>query len=363
VADKEVIIYGAGMSGMVAAINLAGEGRKVIIHDMEEGYGGTRLYNPSTHVTPMDVRRTCDYIGIDVSPVFHLVEDCPLYFHDTKVPLPLDELQAVERGNRPGSLDTLLYQECQKLGVEFNFSSPLTKELIPKLPPGTIVACGLVPKAYDMVGVPYIPWNGWVSRGEADFTNRAWMWFDESIAEYGYISSVNNYYFNLLFSFGAHPRDDALPRYKDWMKRIWGMEHDNWEYRGGAVPLATPDNCKLFRKGLIMCGTISGAMDPFMGFGISGALVTGKIAAQAVSDPAGAQSQFDHFMRQYRRVFYAKVVWRRVVRPYVKTLERAVKLVGLKRAGQLVMPRSRAKLPVPVLYTIPGFGHLNTERV
>ncbi len=37
-----------------------------------------------------------------------------------------------------------------------------------------------------------------------------------------------------------------------------------------AVPLARPDNYRLFRDGLIMCGTMSGAIDPFMGFGTPG---------------------------------------------------------------------------------------------
>lgn len=47
-----------GMSGLVAAINLAHEGHRVIVHDSQEKYGGSRIYSPSTHVTPIDVEKT-----------------------------------------------------------------------------------------------------------------------------------------------------------------------------------------------------------------------------------------------------------------------------------------------------------------
>ncbi|MDY6796839.1 MAG: FAD-binding protein [Actinomycetota bacterium] len=58
IPGKEITIYGVGMSGLVAAINLAHEGHRVIVHDSQEKYGGSRIYSPSTHVTPIDVEKT-----------------------------------------------------------------------------------------------------------------------------------------------------------------------------------------------------------------------------------------------------------------------------------------------------------------
>ena len=52
--SDDVTIYGCGMSGLVAAINLARQGIHVTVHDREPGYGGSRLFNPSTHATPLD---------------------------------------------------------------------------------------------------------------------------------------------------------------------------------------------------------------------------------------------------------------------------------------------------------------------
>jgi flavin-dependent dehydrogenase len=361
-AAKEVCIYGAGMSGMVAAVNLAREGHRVVIREAEEEYGGSRIYNPSTHVTPIDVGRTSDYIGIDVRPVFHAVKRCPAYFHDTMTQWPVYEVYGVERGNRPGSLDTLLYGECRDLGVEFEFSSPLREEDVPKLKPGTIIACGLIPKAYRMIGVPFLQVHMWMSRGEIGFTDYAWLWFDESITEYGYLSSVNNYYFDLLFSFGRKVDEKALEKYKDFMVRNEGVEHDNWDYQLAAVPLATPDNYRLFRDGLIMCGTMSGAIDPFMGFGISGALVTGKVAAMAVSDPEGAQAEFDRFLCRFRRSFYIKELWKRFMRPNVSRMESNIRMFGVERVNRLLGLSEREKPPFPLPFATPGFGHANTYK-
>ena len=360
-ARKEVTIYGVGMSGLVAAINLAREGYRVIVHDIEDGYGGSRIYNPSTHVTPIDVEKTSEYIGIDVGPVFHKIRECPAYFHETKVYWPVYEVYGVERGDRPSSLDTLLYKECLELGVEFEFSSPLREEDIPNLQRGsTIIACGLIPKAYRMMGVPFLTVYMWISRGEAPFTDYAWLWFDESITEYGYLSAVNHYYFDLLFSFGRRQRQDSLDRYKDFMVRNQGIEHDNWDFQTGAVPLATRDNYRLFRDGLIMCGTMSGAIDPFMGFGISGALVTGKVAARAVSDPEGAQREFDRFLRGFRKSYYIKEMWRHFVRPHVSRMERQINLMGPERISKIMHLSERDRSLIPLPFTIPGFGHAST---
>ena len=361
-AKKETLIYGAGMSGLVAAINLAREGRRVIVRDLEDAYGGSKIYNPSTHVTPIDVARTSRYIGIDLGGVFHPVVECPAYYHDTRTLWPVYEVYGVERGDREGSLDTLLYRECLELGVEFEFSTPLRPGDVPRLAPGTIIACGLIPAAYKMMDIPYVAVHMWLSRGEIGFSDYAWLWFDECITEYGYLSAVNNYYFNLLFSFGRRVGEDALERYKDFMLRNEGVEHDEWERHQGAVPLARPDNYALFRDGLIMCGTMSGAIDPFMGFGISGALVSGKVAAMAVSDPAAAQTEFDRFLAGFRRSFYIKEMWKRFVRPHVGRLERHVRLLGVERVNRLLKMSERDRPPYPLPFGTPGFGHANVYR-
>jgi len=50
---------------------------------------------------------------------------------------------------------------------------------------------------------------------------------------------------------------------------------------------------KLFYDDKIITGTLAGAINPVIMFGVHGALVTGKIAALAVKDRALAQKTFD----------------------------------------------------------------------
>jgi flavin-dependent dehydrogenase len=357
VPNNEITIYGAGMSGLVAAINLAREGHTVLVRDREPGYGGSRLYNPSTHVTPLDPAITSEYIGIDITGAFHPVAACSAYFHDTKIMLPVYELFAVERGSRPTSLDTFLFDECGKLGVSFEFNSSLEKEELDRLQPDTVIACGLSPSVYEMLGIPYLRWYGWMSRGKIGIENCAWLWFDECITEYGYLSAVNGYYFNLLFSIREVGKE-CLDKYKRFMIRNEGIEHDNWQYVSGAVPLGSPDNPRLFSNNAILCGTISGAMDPLFWFGISGALVTGKVAAMAVSDPGLALSEFVRFTRRFRKAYVVKEnIWNKFIRPNVGAIERLINTIGIERVESLGPLTESGRIPVPL--AVPGFSHLS----
>lgn len=354
--NKEVNIFGGGMSGLIAAINLARDGYSVTIREKESGYGGSTLYNPSTHVTPLNVEMTSEYIGIDISSAFHPLLSCPAFFGDTRVMLPVAGVYAVERGNRPTSLDTLLYEQCRDLDVDFEFEAPLTMNELENLPPNSIIACGLTPSVYDMIDVPYIPWYGWISRGEIDLGSYAWLWWDECITEYGYLSAVNGYYFDLLFSIRKVERS-CLDRYISFMVRNEGIEHDNWEYVSGAVPIASPDNPRLFWDDTVLCGTISGAMDPMLWFGISGALVSGKVAALAITDRQRAVDDFNRFTRRFRTSYIVKNrVWYPFIRPRVRMMERAINLMGVDRVEHMGSLAESGKLPVK--FSIPGYSVL-----
>ncbi|MEN6473573.1 MAG: NAD(P)-binding protein [Syntrophaceae bacterium] len=354
-AQKEVHIYGAGMSGLVCAVNLVREGYRVVVHDREKSFGGDPMYNPSTHTTPIDVQKTSEYIGINVAPVFHPLKTCPFYYHDTKVMAPVTGIYNVERGDRPTSLDTLLYGIAVQEGVQFSFGSALKKEDLPILPPNTIIACGLTPSAYEMLGVPYLKWYGYISRGEIGFSNYSWIWWDEGITEYGYLSSANNYYFNLLFS--KKPVSKAtLEKYKAFMVHNEGVEHDHWQYVTGAVPIGRPDNPRLFQNNLIFCGTISGAMDPFLWFGILGALVTGKVAALAVYDRQQALLEFQRFTRKFRQAYYFKnKIWYHM-RPHVDLMEKGVNLIGPGQLEKLGMALLNQNMRITT--SVPGFANV-----
>lgn len=355
-ASGDVLIYGAGMSGMVAAYNLAAEGYRVVVREKEEGFGGSRVFNPSTHTTPIDLAATSEYIGIDVSAAFHPVSELSLYLHDFRINAPAAFSYHVERSSRPQSLDALLYGRCVEAGVEFEFGTPLKEEDMASLPPRTIIACGLNAPAYRYLDIPYESWWAWMASGEGARDGYAWIWMDECINEYGYISYCNGIYYNLLFSYGREVDGAALEKYRAFMRRVEGFDEENWEYVHGAAPVVVPDNPRLVRNGLIMCGTISGCLDPFMGFGISGALVSGKVAAIAVSDRERAEGEFERFTRNFARVQrFKNEVWY-PLRERVDIMEDVARILGPDRAIGLLIDGLRHGRKTSA---IPGFSPMS----
>jgi flavin-dependent dehydrogenase len=355
-ASGEVLIYGAGMSGMVAAYNLATEGYDVLVREQEPTWGGSSAFNPSLHTTPLDVPATSEYIGIDIAPAFHDVSTLSIYLHDYKIPAPVFMAYHVERSSRPQSLDALLYEKCVEAGVKFEFNEKLRKEDLAGLPPGTIIACGLNHAAYDDLEVPYKSWYAWMARGEIEHDNDAWIWMDECINEYGYISYCNGLYYNLLFAYGQEVSREDLAKYREFMKRVEGVEEDDWYYVVGAAPVVSPDNPSLFRGDFIMCGTMSGCLDPFMGFGISGSLVSGKVAALAVSDREKAEEEFARFTRNYASVYnFKQDVWY-PLRARVDLLEDLANILGPERTVRLFIEALRKGRKNSA---IPGFGLLS----
>jgi flavin-dependent dehydrogenase len=346
---SEVIIYGAGDAGMVAAVNLARAGYEVTVRDQENGIGGSPSFNPSAHTTPMEVDRVSEYVGIDLAPALHhaLVA---VYVQDTRIDWKKG-FYTVERGKREGSLDNLLYAECLKCGVRFEFDTPLRAEDLPGLPPDTIVACGLNPAAYEMLDLPYQRWYGYISRGEIGFSDYCVVWLNECVTEYGYLSTVNNFYFNLLFSIRPVSRE-ALERYETFLARTEGIEHQHWEERSGAVPVARPDNPRLRHRGLILGGTMGGWMDPFAWFGILGSLMSGRVAALAVMDPARAEEEFRRFNRRFALFYKVKQNYYRLQPHHVKVLGASTRILGQQRAQRL----NDLALERGVPAAIPGFA-------
>lgn len=339
-SEGEILIYGAGISGMIAAVNLAKEGFKVTIREKERGFGGSKMYNPSVHTTPLDPAATSEYIGIDISPAFQPASSIALYIHDFRMQIPGHMTFHVERSSREQSIDHLLYQECLKAGVRFEFSHPLKREDMDALPPNTIIACGLNESVYEYLGIPCARWTAWMGRGEyldQSRENYAWIWLDESITEYGYCSFCNGIYYNLLFTGEEDVTDDALGRYREFMRRAECFEEENWNFIQGVVPAGTGEMPALEKNGLILCGTISGCIDPLFGFGISGALVSGKVAALAVTDPVRARAEFERFTRNFSKVYaFKQQVWY-PLRGRVDLLEDIAKILGPERMLALLV--------------------------
>ena len=72
---SEQVVVGAGLSGMVAAVNLAREGRRVVVRERRGSVGGEvdieglegKVINIGDG-TPLNLKRLHAYTGIDISP-------------------------------------------------------------------------------------------------------------------------------------------------------------------------------------------------------------------------------------------------------------------------------------------------------
>ena len=81
---KEISVYGAGLSGLVAAINLVREGHKITVFEKEETFGGSKKLHPSIHSTPLQAKETWDYIGVDLSDCFVKTQEYPIMWYNRK---------------------------------------------------------------------------------------------------------------------------------------------------------------------------------------------------------------------------------------------------------------------------------------
>ncbi|MEW5733461.1 MAG: NAD(P)-binding protein [Thermodesulfobacteriota bacterium] len=300
---KTVHIAGAGLAGMVAAINLAREGFEVVVRDREEAIGGSKKYHPSIHTTPLQPEETWKYIGIDLAEHFVRTDEYPpMYYNEKRLKMPayVDNLSAynVERGSRPTSIDTRLFGLAVKEGVEFEFKKELSPDSLRALPPGSIVATGLYRGMYETMGIKSAPVHGVMAlSGKEEGRAGGAIYMGSFSVDYAYSAWINGLMYVLLFS--RKPiSDKQLQRFRKVMEKVEGFSSDKW------VRVETglfPRQCGLFREDKILAGTLAGMIEPFWGYGVVGALLSGKIAALAVTDRENAEAEFARFNGGFAR--------------------------------------------------------------
>jgi len=299
---KHVSIFGAGLAGMVAGINLARQGIEVTIYDREPAIGGSHDVHPSVHTTPLQPRQTWDYIGIDLSQHFVPTDIYPEFWYNSKrlkLPPYVHNAKAynVERGPRETSIDHKLFALAKDIGVEFRFGHALDPDELHAAPAGSIIATGLYKEIYDLVGVDYsstygylatMPWKQGGSHGAIHMGRFS--------VDYGYTAALNGMMFALLFSRTPLSEHD-LERFSHVLKDSYGMDFPRWRDFLGYFPRET----KLFWNDKILSGTLSGMIEPFWGYGIVGALLSGKVASLAVTDPERAVEDFQKFSHGFTK--------------------------------------------------------------
>ncbi len=297
----ETLIVGAGLSGLVAALNLAKAGRDVTLLEQYSHIGGTPHSHPAVDITPMEPAALSRFIGIELgTPQVQPTGDTVFHLYGKRMAWPGERmyLHSVERGARSTSLESYLYEAALAAGVRFEFNTVLkTQADAANLPPGSIIATGLDFEPYEALNLRYVPVYGWVFKMTREEPPRAMAWFDEYTSDYGYYASANGIAFGLLFD----RRPVSLAKRDRWQEHLAaeGIEPPGWEEHQGVVPVASPRQPRLLWGDKILAGSLAGVQDPFLLFGVHGALVSGKIAALAVSDRPGAARLFRRVTSTY----------------------------------------------------------------
>lgn len=294
--EKKALIVGAGPAGLVASINLAREGFNVTVAEQENQVGGNPDWHPSAHCTPLKAKATWDYIGIDCSTCFFdISERLILVMMGNHVPLKStpDPTFVCERGGRETSLDSFLYRIAVKEGVKFEFGRKISEEDLRAAPENTILATGLTAAMYNILDKPSSRYMGYHAfhdhpAGRAD----AAIYLGGLGKEYGYSSACNGIWYVLLFSRNDLPKEN-LDQFEKMLKKYENKEVKEWRRFAGASPKVNPE--LIHKNRFILTGTLAGFIETNLGFGITGALISGKIAAMAVTDRERAQAEFHKF--------------------------------------------------------------------
>jgi len=356
---REQIIIGAGISGLVAAINLAREGFKVTVRERRKTVGGeTDIRGLEGKVikigdgTPLDIERLKSYTGIDLLRVAVPLKKTTVHaygrtFDVEFVPNPPAYL--VERGPRPSSLDVFLFELAKSEGVEFSFGD--TVRDFAELPPDTIIATGLFGEAFKELDIPHMQVFGYLAMGETEDKNpKVVIYFDEYTRDYAFYSQVNGACGACLFSRGKPLDISVKERFERQLAENDGVTFNEWNAVSiGALPVESIRNPRLFARNYILAGTLSGSIDALMLFGVHGALISGKIAAMAVLDHEKALREFKRINRNFPAGFLLSWQYRNMPIPILKRLVWA----GLK-----AYPVVGRILGEKLFGLLPGFGRI-----
>lgn len=333
--SNRIIIYGAGISGLVAAIHLAKSGSRVVVCEKRTAIGGPPQWHPSVHQQTFNLAKTSEYIGIDLSPCFSATDSHTFHIFGRGIVhrRPKDNYICV-KGGQHGSIEQYLYGLARKLGVEFIFDQSLGVHSIQKALAGgsaVIAATGLEKETYDTLGIEYRTIQGFRAVSDAEEKPHAISCLgDYTGHEFAYVASSGNKRFALLFSRKGIDHGN-LSSFQRFLWQAEKMSFQRWSFSTGAVP----GEKNLCRKGIVLAGTLSGMIDPFYLNGISGALISGKIAGMYLQNPMKARNefkrftQFVYFKQQLQKVFVAMPFYRVLVLPilYVNNCFRTVGVI------------------------------------
>lgn len=310
--SKEIEIVGAGLAGLVAGINLARQGFRVKIHEGREYMGGDLSYADSTL---LDVPAARTELGVEVEAALEPWTLTRAWSYGKKYEFGLPrgvEGFTVERGRGENSLENVLSRQARDEGVEVLLGRKLSKAEIKELPPGSIIATGLDREVFEAMDLPCRPFFCHMATGRGDPSRPGVIiYLDKFTREFGYYFQRGEAAGALVFSVQRPMTDGEKEDFKTKLSVNDGIEFENWNDHVAtyaAWPLGSWSNRRLFQGDKILAGTLAGLVSPVLVFGVNGALVSGKIAATAVTDRDRALAEF----RRLAPLYYPQFAFRKI---------------------------------------------------
>jgi flavin-dependent dehydrogenase len=306
--SRDVQIYGAGLSGLVSAIHLARKGYHVTIYEKEQKIGGSVHCHPSVQMTPMHMRQLEQYVGIEVRSCFSELREFRGYIGPKKLVFSTKDLYVVERGPRPSSLDYFLYQTASDEGVSFEFSHPLTPEELKSVPENSIIATAGYSQIIKALHLPYVAFRQFDTHLPTDLKDVSVAYFGDFTSDYGYISTKNGL-LSAQLSGPSNLSSEKLHRFMNVVKETEDIDLGGWS----SIISYFPKKARLFTafggKTLVLAGDVAGFLDPFFGFGVTGALFSGKIAAMGILSKQKAVQEFKRFTSHLNKDLFVHTIY------------------------------------------------------
>lgn len=271
--DRTLEIVGAGPAGLAAAITAARKGARVVVYDRARE-PGARFHGDfqglESWSTEEDVLAELAELGVE--PTF---EHIPIRRQRLWDPDGREHVYAsgrpfyylVRRGSEAGTLDAGLVRQARDLGVEIRWGIA-----VHRLPRGGIVAGG--PRGADAIAVGYL--------FETDLADGCWAALCEALAPGGYayllVHGGRGTLATCMFDDFAH-QGEYLERTRELFQRRLGFTMRDPRRFGGAGNFRLPETAH--RGDLLFAGEAAGFQDPFWGFGMRYAMVSGHLAARA----------------------------------------------------------------------------------
>jgi hypothetical protein len=299
-------------------------------------------------MTPLDFHKIKEYSGIDITPCFSKLHTLKAYIYTKKVHFHTHHLYLTERGSQPSSLDTYLYLLAKKEGVTFEFSQPLTPKILSSIPNKSIIATGTYSRLSNPLHLPHTPFIHLNSHKNTKHSqNFCIAYFKSYIAGYGYayIAGIKNLTSVEIDLRKTPSYKKHLQQFKKQLKQTENLTFTKWTMVDDHIPNKPQLLQKLKQKTYILAGSISGFHDPFFGFGVNSALISGTIAARTIHSKRIGLQAYNQFFSTLNRMFLLSKIYHHL---------------PLKK---LIIPKifQPTTTSIPIikknLQSIPGFTH------